>query len=77
MARVAKRVDKRAHDQRAHGRGVAEPHLGLGRMHVDVDLLARHVQKERQHRMPPAGDEIAIGRTHRTRQQLIAHGPCH
>ena len=29
------------HQQRAHQAGVAEAHLGLGRMHVDVDLARR------------------------------------
>ena len=38
LAVARERLLQRAHDQRAHQAGVAEAHLGLGRMHVDVDL---------------------------------------
>ena len=38
LALARQRLLQRAHDQPAHQRAVAEAHLGLGRMHVDVDL---------------------------------------
>ena len=63
------------HDQRPHQPGVAEPHLGLGRMHVDVDLARRKRDEQRQHRMTVARQIVGIGRAHRAEQKLVAHRP--
>jgi hypothetical protein len=38
------------HDQAAHQAGIAEAHLGLGRMHVDIDLFGPAGQEQRHHR---------------------------
>ena len=37
--------------------GIAEPDLGLGRMHVHIDQFVRQVEEEGGGRMPVAGEE--------------------
>ena len=69
------RVAQGADDQAAHQRRVAEPHLGLGRMDVDVDLVRRAVEKQRDHRMAVAREHVLIGAAHRADQQFVAHRP--
>ncbi len=69
------RVAQRADDQPAHQCGVAEPHLGLGRMDIDVDLLRRPIDEQRDHRVAVAGEHILVGAADRTDQQLVAHRP--
>ena len=64
---------QRMHDQRAHQPGIAEPHLGLGRMHVGVDLGAIERHEQRHHRMAVARQIIGIGRAHRAENELVAH----
>ena len=54
---------------------VAEAHLGLGRMHVDVDLARLERDEQRQQRMAVARQIIGIGAAHRADQQLVAHRP--
>ncbi len=54
---------------------VAEAHLGLGRMHVDVDLARIERDEQRQQRMAVARQIVGIGRAHRADQQLVAHRP--
>ena len=61
------------HDQRAHQAGVAEAHLGLGRMHVGVDLARLQRHEQRHHGMAVARQIIGIGRAHRAEDQLVAH----
>ena len=55
--------------------GVAEPHLGLGRMDVDVDL----VRPARRETARPSGGGRApahpVGAAHRADQQFVAHRP--
>ena len=79
---VAARVPSRAsaalsalHDQRAHQAGIAEAHLGLGRMHVDVDLARIERDEQREQRMAVARQIIGIGAAHRAEQKLVAHRP--
>ena len=60
-------------DQAAHDAGIAEAHLGLGRMDVDVDHLGRRFEEQRHHRMAVARQEILVGAAHRAGQQLVAH----
>ena len=77
-ARVAlarQRVLERRHDQGAHQAGVAKAHLGLGRMHVDVDLARIERHEQRQQRMAVARQIIGIGAAHRADQKLVAHRP--
>ena len=75
VAGGGERVAQRADDQPAHQAGVAEAHLGLGRMDVDVDLLGRPVEKQRHDRMAVARQDVLIGAAHRADQQLVAHRP--
>ena len=69
------RVAQRHDDQPAHRCGVAEPHLGLRRVDVDVDVLRRPVDKQRDHRVAVAGEHILVGAADRPDQQLVAHRP--
>ena len=64
---------QRVHDQRAHQAGIAEPHLGLGRMHIGVDLARIERHEQRHHRMAVARQIVGIGRAHRAENQLVAH----
>ena len=66
---------QRTHDQPAHQSAVAETHLGLGRMHVDVDLAALESHEQRQQRMAVARQIVGIGRAHRADQNLVTHRP--
>ncbi len=75
LALARQRLLQRAHDQPAHQAGVAEAHLGLGRMHVDVDLARIERDEQRQQRMAVARQIIGIGAAHRADQQLVAHRP--
>ena len=74
MAGLGQRVAQAADDQAADQRGVAEAHLGLGRMDVDVDRFGRHVEEQRHDRMAVAGEEIGIGAAHGAGEQLSRTG---
>ena len=75
MAGGGKRMAQRADDQPAHQGRVAKADLGLGRVDVDVDLVGRPVEKQRDDRMAVARQHVLIGAAHRARQQLVAHRP--
>ena len=61
------------HDERAHEPGIAEAHLGFGRMHVDIDLACVERNEQREQRVPVARQIIGIGAAHRAEQKLVAH----
>ncbi len=67
------RRPQRADDQPAHQAGIAKPHLGLGRVDIDVDLFRRSVEKQGHDWMAVARQDVLIGAAHRTRQQFVAH----
>ncbi len=73
MAGGGQRMLERADDQPAHQAGVAEAHLGLRRMDIDVDQLGRHLEEQRHHGMAVARQEILIGAAHGALQQPVAH----
>ncbi len=62
-----------ADHQATHACGIAEAHLRLGRMDVDIDLGGREFDKQRRHRMPVARKEICIGGADHARQQPVLH----
>ena len=62
-----------ADHQRPHRGRIAEPQLGLGRMHVHVQLVRRNGQVQRQHGMPPGGDHVAIGDPDGGAQHRVHH----
>ena len=66
---------QRVHQQRAHQAGIAEPHLGLGRMHVHVHLARRQRDEQRDDRMAVARQIVGVGAAHHAEQQLVAHRP--
>ena len=72
-ALARKAVLERMHDQRADQAGVAEADLGLGGMHIGVDLLRIERHEQRHHRMAVARQIVGIGRAHRAEDQLVAH----
>ena len=61
LACLVERSAKAADDQAAHRRRIAEAHLGLRRVDVDVDLFERHRQEQRRDRMAVARDQVAVG----------------
>ena len=63
----------RADDDAAHEAGVAEPHFGLGGMHVDVDLARIAVEEEDRDAVPLARQIIEIGAAQRAGDQFVAH----
>ena len=75
MAGVFQGVAQRADQQRAHTASVAEAHLGLGGVNVDVDLLRRQLDEEREQRIAAFGDQVAVGGAHGADQQLVFHRP--
>ncbi len=75
MPGPGQRLPQRADHQAAHEAGVAEAHLGLGRMDVDVDLRRRAGEVERRGRVPVARQHVGVGRAQRAEQQPVAHRP--
>ena len=69
------RVTQRTDDQAAYQTGVAEAHLGLGGVDVDVELVLRAIEEQHHHGMAVARQEILVGAAHRAGQQLVAHRP--
>ncbi len=65
MAGAGQRVAQRADDQAAHQARIAEAHLGLGRMDVDVDLVGGAGDEQRHHRMAVAREKVLVGAAHR------------
>ena len=63
-----------ADDEAAQEAGIAETHLGLSRMHVDVDLARSAFDEEGDDRVPVGGQEIEVRPTQRARERLVAHG---
>ncbi len=54
--------------QPAHQAGIAEAHLELGRMHVDVELAGRELQEERRDGKAVARQHVGIGGAQRARR---------
>ena len=76
MQRRLERLLQRADDQAAHEAGVAEPHLRLGRMDVDVDIA--RVAFDEQRRDAPCrsrGQIIEIGRAQGARRSACRAPP--
>ncbi len=75
MSRPRQGVSQAADDQAADQTRIPEPHLGLGRMHVDVQLARVELDKQGGGRMPVARQEVRVGRPERALQQPVAHRP--
>ena len=73
-ARLGQRALQGAVDEVVDQARVAEAHLVLGRMHVDVD--AARVEFEEQHvgRLAAMEQHVGIGLLHRMRDAAVAHG---
>ncbi len=67
------RLAQRAGNEAADATGIAEAHLGLARVHVDVDLARGKRHVEREQRVARLGQQIAVGRAHGADQQLVLH----
>ncbi len=64
---------QRVHDQGAHETCVAEAHLGLGGMHIGVDLLRRERHEQGHHGMTITRQIVGIGRADGAQDQLVAY----
>ena len=62
------------HDQRTHEAGVAEAHLGFGRVHICIHFLVVERDEQRHDRMPVARQIVRIGSAHRAQYEFVAHG---
>ena len=74
VARGGESVAQGAHNQAAHQRRIAEPHLGLCGVDVHIDVERIDVEKQHRRRMPVAGEEVGIGAAQRPLQQPVLHG---
>ena len=61
MARRRQRMAQRADDQATHQAGIAETHLGLGRVDIHIDQMGGQVDIQRDDGMAVAGEEILVG----------------
>ena len=52
---------------------IAEAHLDLGRMHVDVDAARIDLEEQQVRGLPLAVQQVAVGFAHRVRQHAVAH----
>ena len=68
MERLGEPLLDAADDEAAHEAGVAEAHLGLGRVDVDVDRVRVAFDEERRDRVPVGREIIEIGRAQRARR---------
>src|SRR5262245_1106059 len=64
-----------ADDQPAHRCRVTEAHLGLGGMHIYIDISRWHFDEQSGDRVPVPCQQVAIGCTQRPDQQAILHRP--
>ena len=73
VQRPRQRRFQRPDNQPAHQAGIAKPHFGFCRMHIDIDSARIAGQIQHQRRVPVAGQIIHISAAHRAMQQLVAH----
>ena len=72
-ARCGERLLDRADDQPAHEAGIAETHVGLGRMDVDVDQCRIERQEKHCYGVAVARQHVGEGAADRAGDQLVAH----
>ena len=65
----AKRGAQSPDNHAAYLTGIAKPHFGFCRMHIHIKLGGRHINKQRQCRMPITGEKILISTAHRAIEQ--------
>ncbi len=73
LAFARERLLQRVDEETAHQAAVAKAHLGLGRMHVDVDLARIERDEQRDDGMAVARQIIGISRAHDADEELVAH----
>ncbi len=73
MAGFVEGVAEAADDQAADVAGIAEADLGLGRVDVDVDLVAGEIDEQSEDRMAVAGEQVLIGGADGADQQAVLH----
>ena len=69
---LGQRVLERADDQAAHRRRIAEPDLGLRRVHVHVHLVGLGFEEQGHDRVTVASQQVLIGGAHAAEQELVA-----
>ena len=75
VAGLGEGVLERADDQAADQADVAEPHLGLHRVDVDVERLGRDFQKQRHQGMAIGREQPLIASPYGAVEQAVAHRP--
>ena len=70
---LVQRLAQTADDHAANHRRLAETHFGLGRMDIHINQFGRHVDEQRNHRMPVPRQHLRIGTAHGTDQQPVLH----
>ena len=75
MPGAGQRLAQPADQEAAHRAAVAEADLGFRGMDVHVDLARVEIDEQRQERLPPLGQHVAIRRAHGADKKAIAHGP--
>ena len=60
-------------DKLVYGTGITETHLGLGRMHIDVDGCRVDLQKQAVSRITATVQHVLPGFTQRMGEQFVAH----
>src|SRR3546814_4160901 len=73
MPRPVQRRAQPADDHAPDEPRIAEPHLGLGRVDVDVDEIGGNIQKQRGDGMPVAREHILIGGAECADEQPVLH----
>src|SRR6266852_498227 len=56
-----------------HGLRIAKPHLRLGRMNVDIDLIGRQLEKEKSHGISAGHEQTAISLLQCVAQAAVAN----
>jgi len=54
---------------------ISQPHLGLGGMHVHVQIVGRHLEENQHRREAPVREHFAIGAQRGVGQLPVAHRP--
>ena len=73
LALARERLLQAAHQQAADQRRIAEAHLGLGGVHIDVDFVRGKRDEQRHDRVPVARQIVRIGAAHHADEQPVAH----
>ena len=72
---LEKRSAERGKHEAIEPRRFAEPHLHLGRMHVDIDHVGWHLERQKYDRLTSREQQPAVSLLHRMEDRAIAKRP--